>query len=691
MSVLPPLVRPGGADRDADLRTGALAAPVRVPAVATRHGHRVALAAVLGLATLLNLLHLGRNGWGNEYYAAAARSMSRDWGDFWFAAFDAGGLVSVDKTPLALWIQAASVRAFGFSQAAVMVPQALAGVASVGVLYLLVARPWGRVAGLVAALCLAVTPASVAVARDNNPDAVFILLLLLAAWAAVRATAAGRTRWLVAAGALVGLAFMTKMLLAVVVVPGIAAAYLVFAPAPMPRRVRDVVLAAAAAVVTGGAWMLSVALTPSGSRPWVGSTGDDSILSLMFGYNGLGRVAGQTGGTSFGGGGMGGGAMSGEPGLLRLFNTALGDQIAWLLPLALACLVSLTLAARRDPDRLRRAALVMMGGTFVVSAGVLSMAGGIVHTYYTALLAPWLCGVVGAGVVSLAADLGRGDGAAALPIGAMVVTGLVEISLRRRTGWLPWLDPAIVLAVAAGVALAVIAASRSRDDARAPLMATAAVAVAMAGLLLAPTAWSASTTMGASGGVFPGAGPRFVSGLVTTQNSGGPGGSGGRAGGFGGGAPPGMSQNGGPGGNGGGTMGGMGGSSDEARTAVTWAAANGGATARWDLVLTSEEQAAPLMIDGLRVASMGGFTGRETVISADRFADLVEAGDIRFVLVSRTMSIGGGNNPSLTRVQNACTAVDPATWSGASGTSGTLYDCQGAAAAIRASTADSQG
>lgn len=686
MTVDRSLVHPAGVDRQTHRRKGALAAPFRVPAVLARHAHRVALTGILGLAALLNLLHLHRNGWGNEYYSAAARSMSRSWSNFWFAAFDSGGLVSVDKTPVALWIQAASVRAFGFSEAAVMVPQALAGVATVGVLYLLVARPWGRVAGLAAALCLAVTPVSVAVARDNNPDAVFILLLVLAAWAAVRATAGGRGRWLVAAGALVGLAFMTKMLLAVVVVPGIAVAYLALAPLPRATRVRHVALAAGAAIVTGGAWVLSVALTPSGSRPWVGSTSDDSILSLMFGYNGLGRVAGQTGGTSFGGGGMGGGAMSGEPGLFRLFNTALGDQIAWLLPLALAGLLSLALAARRDPDRLRRAALVVVGGTFLVSAGVLSMAGGIVHTYYTALLGPWTAAVVGAGVVSLAADVRRGEGAAALPIGAMVVTGLLEMSLRRRTGWLPWLDVGIVVLVGAGVTLAVMAAARHRDDARAPRLATAAVTAGLAGLLLAPTAWSASTAMGASGGVFPGAGPRFVSGLVTTQSGGGPGGLGGRAGGFGGGAPPGMSQGGGTGGTGGGTMGGAGDSSDEARTAVVWAAANGGSAARWDLVVTSEEQAAPLMLDGLRVASMGGFTGRETVISADRFADLVASGDVRYVLISQTRSIGGGSNPSLVRVQNACTAVDAATWSGSSGASGTLYDCRGAAAALRASS-----
>ena len=174
---------------------------------------------------------------------------------------------------------------------------------------------------------------SVAVSRDNNPDALFVLLLVAAAYVGARAIESGRLRTLLAAAALTGLAFETKMLAAAIVVPGVALGYLAFTRVPWRRRVVNSALATSVLVVVSGAWIAAVQLTPAVDRPYVGSTSDNSALSLAFGYNGLGRVTGQTGGTSTGGGG--GGAFSGSPGWFRLINNALGDQGGWLLPLAI--------------------------------------------------------------------------------------------------------------------------------------------------------------------------------------------------------------------------------------------------------------------------------------------------------------------------------------------------------------------
>src|SRR5205807_5098589 len=159
------------------------------------------------LALLLNLWALSQNGWANDYYSAAVRSMGSSWHNFLYDSFDPSGVMTVDKPPLALWVQALSVRAFGFNSLSVLVPQALMGVASVGLVYDLVRRRFGRAAGFVAGLVLATTPISVAVSRHNNPDALLVLCCVAALWFFVRALEDGRTKWIVWAGVFVGLAF----------------------------------------------------------------------------------------------------------------------------------------------------------------------------------------------------------------------------------------------------------------------------------------------------------------------------------------------------------------------------------------------------------------------------------------------------------------------------------------------------
>src|SRR5580704_3816198 len=203
-----------------------LAAARRVPEVAV----------LVALAGVLNLWALGQNGWANSYYSAAVRSMAGSWHDFLFASMDPSGVMTVDKPPLSLWIQALSVRVFGFHPLAILVPQALMGIAAVVLVYDLVRRRFGRLGGFVAGLALATTPIAVAMSRDNNPDALLTLCCLAAVWFAVRGFEDGRTRWLVLSGVAVGLGFETKMLVALVVVPAIALAWLWISPRGRGRR-----------------------------------------------------------------------------------------------------------------------------------------------------------------------------------------------------------------------------------------------------------------------------------------------------------------------------------------------------------------------------------------------------------------------------------------------------------------------
>src|SRR3954452_1658463 len=216
------------------------------------------LLGLLAVAAVLNLWALSRNGWANDYYAAAVRSMSTSWHNFFFASFDPSGVMTVDKPPLALWVQALSVRVFGYHSLSVLVPQALMGVASVALVYDLTRRVFGRPAGFVAGLVLALTPITVAISRHNNPDALLVLCCVAALWALVRAFEDGRTRWLVLSGLFVGLGFETKMGVALIVVPGLAAAWLWAGPGAGFARVRQLLAGGLAMAVVGLAWPVAV-------------------------------------------------------------------------------------------------------------------------------------------------------------------------------------------------------------------------------------------------------------------------------------------------------------------------------------------------------------------------------------------------------------------------------------------------
>lgn len=274
---------------------------------------RIALAVMLALAACLNLWRLEQNGYGNTYYAAAVRSMLTSWSNFFFASFDPGGFVTVDKPAAGLWIQTASAWLFGFSGISLLLPEALAGVASVGLVYYLVRCAFGTVAGLVAGLALALTPIAVAVNRVNQLDSLLVLTLLLTAWALLRANETGRLRWLLLAAALVGFGFNIKMLAAYLALPAFGLVYLVGSRPGAPwawwRRLGYGVLAGVVLLVTSFAWAIAVDLTPADARPYVGGSQTNSELDLIFGYNGLSRLAGP-----FGRGRPGGAEFTLQPG-----------------------------------------------------------------------------------------------------------------------------------------------------------------------------------------------------------------------------------------------------------------------------------------------------------------------------------------------------------------------------------------
>jgi 4-amino-4-deoxy-L-arabinose transferase-like glycosyltransferase len=676
------------------------------------------------LASVLNLWALSRNGWANDYYSAAVRSMSTSWHNFLFASLDPSGVMTVDKPPLALWVQALSVRMFGYHSLSLLVPQALMGVASVVLLYDLVRRRFGRLGGFVAGLGLALTPMMVAVSRHNNPDALLVLCCVAALWFTLRALEDGRTRWLVLAGVAVGLGFETKMGVALTVVPGIVAAWLWISPAGRGRlhALRQLLAGGAAMVLVGGAWPALVALTPAGERPWVSGTSDNSIFSLIFEYNGLGRVDGQTGGP----GGIGGGSSTfgGSAGPLRLLNSALGGQAGWLLGFALVGALAILVSSRLRRRDQRSGWLLAVGGAFLTTAVVFSAASGIFHPYYVSLLAPFAAALVGAGASELS---GHGLHARVLAPLAVLAGVVVELVVRADyPGQVTWL-PAVLIVVAV---LAILTLILFGDR----VVRRAALGAALAALLIAPGVWAFDTLGYASSGTFPAGGP------ASAASEGGPGGfAGGRGGGafaararqlFGAGAPsgtpgtgaPGVQASGAPGGFAGGRPpggapgglfggarggfgrpgaggGGFGANDASLKSALSYVASHGGGT----IAVSSQSSAASAIISqNANVAGIGGFSGRESEVSAAWLAQEVSTGRIRWVVGEQSGRAGAvgrlpgdtrtGSKTAISTVEQVCrkvtlaatsTATSGGTGAGAGTTSAsTLYDCQGRAAQL---------
>jgi 4-amino-4-deoxy-L-arabinose transferase-like glycosyltransferase len=647
------------------------AAALAAPAPAARGGRRLlAPAALLAATAVLHLWGLSASGWGNSFYAAAAQAGGESWTAWFFGSSDAANAITVDKTPGALWVTGLSVRLFGLSSWSVLVPQALMGVAAVGLLHATVARTAGRAAGLLAGAALALTPVAVLMFRFNNPDALLVLLLVAAAWATLRAVERGGTRWLLLAGVLVGCGFLTKMLQAFLVLPALTLVWLVAAPVGIKRRLRDLVLAGLAVLASAGWWVAVVELWPADSRPYVGGSQTDSVLELVLGYNGLGRLTGDETGSVGGGAGGGPGGGWGETGPLRLFDTELGGQAAWLLPAALVLLAALLWMRRRAPrtDPLRAAAL-LWGGWLLVTGTVFSLMEGIFHAYYLVALAPAVAALVGTGAV----HLWRARSAAgprAVLAGTLLLTAVWAFVLLRRTpDWLPWLAWTVLVAgaVAAAALLVVHLAPRA--------VVAATLALAVAAGLAGPAAYSLVTAATPHSGPLPTAGPAGAGGPGGPDGPGGP-----RPDGVPAGAPtepppggafPGAFPGGGPDGDGpgGGAMGALFGGSEPSAEVVallqsdagahTWVAAAVGSLTASGYQLAVQEP----------VLAVGGFNGTDPSPTLAEFQELVAAGRVRwFIGSSSTEPSGlggagpGGAGPGGTASSGSDAAQQIARW-----------------------------
>jgi 4-amino-4-deoxy-L-arabinose transferase-like glycosyltransferase len=427
----------------------------------TRPRERWALLVLLAATAVLYLWNLQKTGYGNTFYAAAAQAGAQSWSAWFFGSLDAHNFITVDKPPASLWVTGLSVRMFGMSSWSVLAPQAVMGVASVAVLYYTVRRAFddpadGAVAGVLAGAALACTPAAALMFRFNNPDALLVLVLVSAAYCVMRAVSVASWRWLVAAGALMGLAFLTKMFQGFLVLPGFALAYLLFAPTTWLRRAAHLLAAATAVVIAGGWWVLAVQLTPADARPYIGGSTDNTVLELAFGYNGISRLVGRhSEHLPASVGHIPHVTLHAQTGWRRMFLGEMSNEIGWLLSAAVfAIILGVYLSARKSLGRNEMAAVTMWAGWFLVTGTVLSYMSGTVHPYYTVALAPAVAALIGMGGVWAWHRRAGWDGRSALA--ALVALAAAPSAALLYRGHLDGAWPFVIVAAAAAAVIAVL-------------------------------------------------------------------------------------------------------------------------------------------------------------------------------------------------------------------------------------------
>ncbi|ROQ38339.1 4-amino-4-deoxy-L-arabinose transferase-like glycosyltransferase [Frondihabitans sp. PhB188] len=471
---------------------------------------RPALWGLLVASGFLYIWNLAISGYANTFYSAAVQAGASNWEAFFFGSSDAANSITVDKPPASLWIMELSVRLFGLSSWSILLPEALMGVATVLLVYVIVRRHFSAATALIAGGVLMLTPVAVMMFRFNNPDAMLLLLMALAVYLTLRGIESGRLRWVVWAGVVVGFGFLTKQLQAFVILPELAAVYYLCAPKRWLARLGHLAAALGGVVVGAGWWVAIVSLWPADSRPYFGGSQTNSFLELTFGYNGFGRLTGDETGSVTGGTGTAGAGSWGATGITRLFGSEIGGQITWLLPAALIVMVAAFVAVgRRHRIDARRATLLLFSSWLVVTGLVFSFAGGIFHPYYTVALAAPLAGTLAiGGSILWKAGTAHWWPRVVLAVAMLVTAAWSYVLLARATDWLPWLKFVVVAACVAAAVLLLVPGVRRRDEVAVSAGSGSGGASSAATPAPAPGEYPAPVGQAPAGGIAPPTPPR---------------------------------------------------------------------------------------------------------------------------------------------------------------------------------------
>ena len=601
------------------------------------------IALLLAAACFVFFWNLTASGYANEFYSAAAQAASQSWNAFLWGSLDAGGAITVDKPPASIWLMALSVRVLGLNSFAILLPQALMGVACCALIYRIARRAWGHACGICAGIVFITTPVAALMFRFNNPDALLIMLCLLAADCVIRAisipaeaTRANTRRSMLyaAAGLCCGLGFLTKQLQVLLVVPGFGLAMLCLSPTKLGRRLLDSAIALGSMVLGAGWWVLLTVIVPSGSRPYIGGSQTDSFLELTFSYNGLGRLTGDETGSVVPGGGNANGGMWGETGLLRLFGSDFADQFSWLAPVAIAgTIIALCLFVSRikrahaskragisrqrtNTERTEAATLTVMGAWLVVTWITFSLMAGIFHAYYTVALAPAVA-IMAAFCLHARGRIRNRAAARALGAALIAIEGIwcfalvMQNSSYRLLAW-----AVLVVCLLAAIACIVLAYLELDGSAQRRLHTAvrALTVLVCTAIMTGPVSWTWATISTGHTGSMPTAGPSGSMGDI------------------------------------GGSMGGGLLNGSDASSELVALLSENASGYRWAAATTGSQNAASYQLaSGLPVIAIGGFNGSDPAPTLEQFKAYVEQGLIRYYISSDGMGgtqMGGSDAAS---------------------------------------------
>lgn len=599
----------------------------------------ILLITILLLGAFLRFYKLGEAGVGNQYYAAAVKSMLQSWHNFFYVAFEPGGSVSVDKPPLGFWVQCLSAYFLGVTGFALALPNAIAGVLSIFVLYRLIQRPFGAWAGLLAALALALTPVAISAERNNTIDGLLVFVLLLAAWAFLESVYTRKVGWLFLGAFLVGVGFNIKMLQAFLPLPGLYALYFFAAKYKWWQKILQLAAASVLLLTVSFAWAVAVDLTPAEDRPYVGGSEDNTVMELVFGHNGISRILGRgiqrirvdepdprpgyglppggplpgspkpplmrypprppdlpgggdpaadaDGSGRAGQSGQDGVMDVGTPGTNRLFTFPLVGEIGWILPFALGGLFLLVVALGiKRPLNGQQAALILWAGWLIPEAVYFTYSTGIMHAYYMIMMAAPLAALFAmtgwAGWQLLQKRKWLALGVISLLAGGTII--FQAFMLSGKTSASGWATACAGILLTMGVILMATGSSGSRK------MQTGLSLVLLA-VLVAPGLWSFLTTFNATpNSGLPYSGPAQADSLGGKNEEGA--------------APP-----------------------------LLQYLLENTAPGSYLLATVTANQAAPyILASGRPVFTFGGFGGMDQIVDADGLAEMVSSGELRFVL-----------------------------------------------------------
>lgn len=648
-----------------------------------QHKVKIALITILLLTAFLTFYAAWNTGNANAYYTAAVKSMLSSWHNFFFASFDPAGYISVDKPALGLWIQCIFGLIFGVHGWSMILAEVICALISVTLLYHLVQRSFGKPAGLIAALALALTPIFVVTARTNNLDMSLIMVLLFAVWAMMCAAERGSLKLLLVSMILLGLAFNIKTLQAYMVLPALLCTYIFTAQVPLRKRFLHLLLGIVVLAAVSFGWLLAVDLTPAKDRPYVGSSQTNSQIELMLNYNGINRMTGNRGnfnpgnnnnppdmqdgnfrarrtqdnnsadkdnlafnnppesngppnnGNNFPGRGgmpMGGGMNEGgTPGVFRLWNEEMGSQASWLLPFSFFGILVLALGLKGQEKKAHLRALIIWG-IWLLPMIVFFCIAGFFHRYYLSMLAPGISALTGIAAVKLWQYYKQDGWKKFLLPAAILTTAALQILLvSRYPVWSAVLSPIVcILALGSSLMLVILCILKKEIKTKALFILCSCGLIS---LLIIPAVWSYTPIAFGTNTMLPVAGPDTRQGM------------GGRFGNSGS-MQPDSSQN----------------------ELITYLQQNY-AGEKYFLAVPDANTAAPIIIEtGKAVMAMGGFSGNDPAMTLERFKEIVQNGELRFFMSGGRM---GQNNDIMNWVEQNGKAVNTGTnnFDG-----GTLYD-----------------